>query len=148
MQAKHCSVTVFFTFSSEISPKNTENAVFNWLFGLIPFLKTDTVLNHSLKVAIKVKFMAPHVIKKQLLYCLVQQILSPKIQVRTLQTILYKFNAKIGRHPAMPFIVMHFKKIKFQRYFWLFRSLSNSYGQFFFSKIVNASQLQNYFTKK
>ena len=35
-----------------------------------------------------------------------------KIQVRTLQTTFYKFNTEIERHPAMPFIVMHFKEKK------------------------------------
>ena len=48
-----------------------ENADFNGLFGLIPFFKTDLVLDHSLNVAIKVKFVGSHDIKKLLLYCLI-----------------------------------------------------------------------------
>ena len=40
-------------------------------FGLlIPFLKTDAVLDH-LPEGIKVKFVGSHDIKKQLFYCLV-----------------------------------------------------------------------------
>ena len=39
-------------------------------FGLIQFLKTDAVLDH-LPQSIKVKFVGPHDIKKQLLFCLV-----------------------------------------------------------------------------
>ena len=35
--------------------------------------------------------------------------------VRTLQTTFYKFNTEIGRHPAMPFIVMRFKEKKMLR---------------------------------
>ena len=38
-------------------------------FSLIPFLKTDAVLDHLLQ-SVKVKFVGPHDIKKQLLYCL------------------------------------------------------------------------------
>ena len=91
--------------------------------------------------------MGFHDIKKQLLYCLVQQIPSPKIQVGTLWTILYKFNTKIGRHPAMPFIVMHFKKIKFQRYFLLFRSLSNPYDTSFSQKQFMPLSWDNCFSK-
>ena len=84
--------------------------------------------------SIKVKFVGSHDIKKQLLYCLVQQILSPKIRVRTLRTILYKLNTEIGRHPAMPFIAMHFKEKNLQRCFWLFTSLSNPYDKSFSQK--------------
>ena len=39
-------------------------------FGLIPFLNIDAVLDH-LPESITVKFVGPHNIKKQLLYCLV-----------------------------------------------------------------------------
>ena len=38
-------------------------------FGLIPFLKSDAVLDH-LPESIKVKFVESHDSKKQLLYCL------------------------------------------------------------------------------
>ena len=38
--------TVFFRFSPEISPNKAENADFNELFGLIPFSKTDVVLDY------------------------------------------------------------------------------------------------------
>ena len=64
-----CAITVLFRFSPEISPKKTKNARFNCFFGLIPFLKTDAVLDH-LPETIKVKFVGSHDIKKQLLYCL------------------------------------------------------------------------------
>ena len=46
MEGKYCSITVFFRFSPGISPKKAENADFNGLFGLIPFLKTEVVLDH------------------------------------------------------------------------------------------------------
>ena len=75
-----------------------------------------------------------HDIKKQLFYCLAEQIPSPKIRVGTLRTMLYKFNTEIGRHLAMPFIVMHFKERNLQRWFWLFTSLSNSYDKSFSQK--------------
>ena len=78
-------------------------------FGLIPFLKTDAVLDHLLE-SIKVKVVGSHDVKKQLLYSLVSQIPSLKIRVWTLRTILYKFNIEIGRHPAMPFIEKNFKE--------------------------------------
>ena len=46
MGAKSCANTVLFRISSQISPKKAKNADCNDFFGLIPFLKTDAVLNH------------------------------------------------------------------------------------------------------
>ena len=43
---KYCSITVFFGFSLEISPKKAKNVDFNGFFDLIPFLKTDAGLDH------------------------------------------------------------------------------------------------------
>ena len=111
MEANYCAVTVSFRVSPEISPKKTKSARFKVFFGLIPFLKTDAVLDH-LPESIKVKFV-------------VSQIPSPKVRIWTMRTILYKFNTEIGRHPAMPFIEMHFKERNRQWCFWLFTSLSN-----------------------
>ena len=54
MEAKDSTITVLFRFSPEISPKKAKNADFNDFFGLIPFLKTDAVLDH-LPESIKVK---------------------------------------------------------------------------------------------
>ena len=122
MEAKYCAITVLFRFLPEKSSKKAKNAGFNGFFGLISFLKTDAVLDH-LPESIKVKFVGSHNIKKQIPY--------PKIQVRPLRTILYKFNTEIGRHPAMPFIVMHFKGRNLRRPLCLFRSLSNPYDKSF-----------------
>ena len=41
--------------------------------------------------------------------------LSTKIRIWTLRKTFYKFNTEIGRHPAMPFIVMHLKEKNLQR---------------------------------
>ena len=136
MEAKYCAITVLFRFSPEISPKKAKNTDLNGFFGLlIPFLKTDAVLD-DLTESIKVKFVGSHNFKKQLFYCLVYQISSPKIRFRTLRMMLYKFNAEIGRHPAILFIVMHLKERNLQRRFWLFRSLPNSYDKSFSQKYL------------
>ena len=66
-EGKYCAVTVSSRFSPEMSRKKTKNARFNiFFFGLIPFLKTDAVVDH-LPENIKVKFVGSHDIKKQLL---------------------------------------------------------------------------------
>ena len=44
------------------------------------------------------------------------------------------FNTVFWRHPAMPFIPMRFEQRTLQRCFWLFRSLSNPYAEFFSQK--------------
>ena len=46
MEVKYCSITVFFGFSVEISPKNAKNIDFNGFFDLISFLKIDAGLDH------------------------------------------------------------------------------------------------------
>ena len=64
-------------------------------------------------------------IQKHLFCCMVQQIPYTKIRplqrgVRTVQTIPYKlkFNTKIRRYQAMPFMVMRFNERILQIHFW------------------------------
>ena len=72
MEVKHCAMTVLFRLSLEIAPKKAKSAGFIYFlfFGLISFLNINAVLDH-LPESITVKFVGPHNIKKQLLYCLV-----------------------------------------------------------------------------
>ena len=110
MEAKYCAVLFQSDSHRKYHQRRPKMHVLIF-FGLIPFLKTDAVLDH-LPESIKVKFV-------------VSQIPSPKVRVWTMRTTLYKFNTEIGRHPAMPFIEMHFKERNLQWCFWLFTSLSN-----------------------
>ena len=113
----------FIQYSAEILPNKSKTANFNGFFSKY-ILRTDAVVDH-LPANSYAKFVGSHEDPKAVivLYSLANSFYKKQaFTARCLDSAndpyKLKFNTKIRRYPAMPFVAMRFKERNLQRRIW------------------------------